>query len=186
MRRKSPAGVWPKGYRAITFVYSHCQLLVMQNLYTIIVAFSAVLTLSSCSSVDECRKGVTVQNTSVSLEKGMCFGKCPVYSGTILGDGQIMYDGRRFTEREGIYVGALSESKLCELITLLRQADLANQPSEKLDNVPDAPISELRVVFLGKVYTYKWNMGTPDALKRIETFIEDNTHENQSLRPMGN
>lgn len=185
MRRKSPFCVWPNRYRPVTFVFPPQHLTVMKNISFVIIAAAAVLFLSSCASVDDCRKGITVQNTSVTLEKGMCFGKCPVYSGTILGDGQIMYDGRRFTEREGIYVGALSESKLCELITLLRQADLANQPSEKLDNVPDAPISELRVVFLGKVYTYKWNMGTPDALKRIETFIEDNTHENQSLRLIG-
>lgn len=184
MRRKSPTGVWPKGYRAVTFLFSHHQLLVMHKMFFVIMALSAILTFSGCSSVDECLKGVTVQNTSVSLEKGMCFGKCPVYAGSILGDGQIMYDGRRFTDREGIYVGALSESKLCELITLLRQAKLATLPREKLDNVPDAPISELRIVFLGKVYAFKWNMGTPDALKPIEKFIESNTHENQSLRPM--
>ncbi len=185
MRRKTPVGMWPEGYRAVTFVFPHHQLLVMHKMFFFIVALSAVLTLSSCSTVDECVKGVTVQNTSVSLEKGMCFGKCPVYAGTILGDGQIMYDGRRFTDREGIYVGALSKSKLCELTTLLRQADLATLPSEKLDNVPDAPISELRVVFLGKVYSFKWNMGTPDALKRIEVFVQENTHDNASLRPMG-
>lgn len=148
------------------------------------ISLSSVL-LFSCASVDECLKGINVQNTSVTLEKGLCFGTCPVYSGTILGDGQIMYDGRRFTEREGIWVGAIGRDKLCELITILRQADLSSVPSESLDNVPDAPVSELRVVFMGKERTFKWNMGTPDALRPLDKFIAENTHGNGRLRPMG-
>ena len=143
------------------------------------------LLLISCASVDECLKGISVQNTSVTLEKGLCYGTCPVYSGTILGDGQIMYDGRRFTDREGVWVGSISRDKLCELITILRQTDLSSVPSESLDNVPDAPVSELRIVFMGKERTFKWNMGTPDALRPLDKFIAENTHGNTSLRPMG-
>ena len=184
MRRKSPIGLWPNRYRPVTFVFRHQHLSVMNTTLSLTLAMALTL-LSSCASVDDCLKGVTVHNTSVTLDKGMCFGKCPVYSGTILGDGNIMYDGRRFTEREGIHIGAISQSKLCELVTLIRQAELPKLPSETLENVPDAPVSELRVVFMGKERTFKWNLRTPNALKPIEAFIEANTHENQSLRPMG-
>lgn len=150
-----------------------------------IVTLTLIALLCSCASVDDCLKGVTVQNTSITYETGMCFGKCPVYSATILGDGKIMYDGRRFTEREGIWMGAIGRDQLCDLLTLIRQADLSAVPSESLDNVPDAPVSELRIVLQGKERTYKWNMGTPDALKAIRDFMVKNTHENAALREMG-
>lgn len=143
------------------------------------------ITLVSCASVDDCLKGVTVQNTSITYETGMCFGKCPVYSATILGDGKVMYDGRRFTDREGLWIGGISRDKLCELLTMIRQSDLSSVPSDSLDNVPDAPVSELRIVFMGKERTYKWNMGTPVPLKAIRDFMVKNTHENSSLREMG-
>ncbi|MFM8770459.1 MAG: DUF6438 domain-containing protein [Candidatus Kapaibacterium sp.] len=143
-----------------------------------------LLFLTSCVSVDDCLKGVTVQNTSVTFETGMCYGKCPVYSATILGDGKIMYDGRRFTDREGIWIGGISRDKLCDLLTLIRQTDLSSVPSESLENVPDAPVSELRIVTMGKERTYKWNMGTPDALKAIRDFMVKNTQENSALREM--
>jgi hypothetical protein len=153
---------------------------------TFILALASLsLMLAACSSVDDCLKGVTVQNTSITYETGMCFGRCPVYSATILGDGKIMYDGRRFTDREGIWVGGISRDKLCDLLTLIRQADLSSVPAESLDNVPDAPVAELRIVYMGKERTYKWNMGTPDALKPIRDFMVKNTHENQDLRAMG-
>jgi len=150
-----------------------------------IVTLTLIALLCSCASVDDCLKGVTVQNTSITYETGMCFGKCPVYSATILGDGKIMYDGRRFTEREGIWMGAIGRDKLCDLLTLIRQANLSAVPSESLDNVPDAPVSELRIVLQGKERTYKWNMGTPDPLKAIRDFMVKNTHENAALREMG-
>jgi hypothetical protein len=153
---------------------------------TFILALASLsLMLAACASVDDCLKGITVQNTSISYETGMCFGKCPVYSATILGDGKIMYDGRRFTDREGIWVGGISRDKLCNLLTLIRQTDLSTVPTESLDNVPDAPVSELRIVIMGKERTYKWNMGTPDALKPIRDFMVKNTHESQDLRAMG-
>ena len=153
---------------------------------TFILALASLsLMLAACASVDDCLKGVTAQNTSITYETGMCYGRCPVYSATILGDGKIMYDGRRFTDREGIWVGGISRDKLCDLLTLIRQADLSSVPAESLENVPDAPVSELRIVYMGKERIYKWNMGTPDALKAIRDFMVKNTHENQDLRAMG-
>jgi hypothetical protein len=153
---------------------------------TFILALASLsLMLAACASVDDCLNGVSVQNTSITYEAGMCYGKCPVYSATILGDGKIMYDGRRFTDREGIWVGGISRDKLCDLLTMIRQADLSSVPAESMDNVPDAPVAELRIVYIGKERTYKWNMGTPDALKPIRDFMVKNTHENQDLRAMG-
>ena len=185
MRRKSPAGVWPKRYRRVTFLFARIHDLITHVRSCSALLLTVLLLTASCSSVDDCLKGVTVQNTSVTYEAGLCFGNCPVYSGTILGDGNVMYEGRRFTDREGVYIGAVSKSKLCELVTLLRTTNLADVPSESVQNVPDAPIAELRIVYMGKVRNYKWNMRTPEALKPIVNFVTQNTHENQDLRAMG-
>jgi len=186
MSRKSPDDVSPKRYRQVTFLLTPIHVLVMHASSLMLpVLVSLAIVATSCSSVDDCLKGITVQNTSVTLETGLCFGNCPVYSGTILGDGNIMYDGRRFTEREGVYVGSISRAKLCELVTLLRQTNLEDLRSETIENVPDAPISELRIVHLGKVRSFKWNMRTPEPLKPIVRFLTQNTHENQDLRAMG-
>lgn len=38
---------------------------------------------------------------AVTLERGACFGACPIYKVTIYTDGTVVYEGERFVEVEG-------------------------------------------------------------------------------------
>lgn len=153
----------------------------MSYLVRAAIAFIAIITVA-CSSYTECLKGVTVQNFSITLDKGMCFGTCPVFSGSIMGDRNVIYNGIRFTDREGTYRGMISESELCDLVTEIRSNNVMSLDTNYRDNVADAPESELRIVYEGKVKTIKWNMGAPASLKKLEALIVKHTHENGALK----
>lgn len=142
----------------------------------------AAMGLTSCASVGDCLKGVTVQNFSVTLDKGMCFGQCPVFNGSVLGDRNVMYNGIRFTDREGMFKGTVSETELCEIVTEIRDNSVMSLDTNYRENVADAPETELRVVYAGKVKTFRWNLSTPAPFKKLEALMIKHTHENGTLR----
>jgi hypothetical protein len=146
-----------------------------------IMALVAIL-VSSCAFVGDCLKGVNVQNFSVTLDKGMCFGQCPVFNGSVLGDRNVMYNGIRFTEREGMHRSTVSESELCEILTEIRDNNIMSLDTNYRENVADASETELRVVYAGKVKTFRWNLSTPAPFKKLEALMIKHTHENGTLR----
>jgi hypothetical protein len=172
--------MYRKGHPYVTFVQLYYGIAMHYRLITITAL--ATLLLTSCASVGDCLKGVTVQNFSVTLDKGMCFGQCPVFNGSVLGDRNVMYNGIRFTEREGMHKGTVSESDLCDIITEIRNNNIMSLDTNYRENVADAPETELRVVYAGKVRTFRWNLSTPDPLKKLEALMIKHTHENGTLR----
>ncbi len=53
-----------------------------------------------------------------SYSQGACFGKCPVFSFDVLSDRTIIYVGKRYAAREGIYEKKLTEKNYEALMTL--------------------------------------------------------------------
>jgi hypothetical protein len=56
----------------------------------------------------------------ITLERGPCFGTCPVYSVTLDGTGAVLFEGRRFVADTGISTGHVPVARIDSLV-----ADLA-------------------------------------------------------------
>lgn len=59
----------------------------------------------------------------IVLERGVCFGACPVYKLTISADGSVEFEGRRFVKEKGIVRTTISQDQLKHLIAEFERAE---------------------------------------------------------------
>jgi Domain of unknown function (DUF6438) len=55
----------------------------------------------------------------VTLERGPCFGTCPVYAVTLDGSGAVLFEGRRFVANTGISTGSVPSARVDSLVAEL-------------------------------------------------------------------
>src|SRR6266576_3432073 len=53
----------------------------------------------------------------ITLERTVCFGTCPNYQLTILSDGSVTFEGKRFTKTSGIAKGKISVADFRSLVS---------------------------------------------------------------------
>ncbi len=109
-----------------------------------------------------------------SINKGTCFGQCPVYSMNIYNDGTVIYKGKRFVEKEGEYSLKLNYT---ELMTFVNKAKSINymQMDNNYDNasVTDLPSTTTSIVIdkiRKKVYR---RFGYPREILAFEKLFSD-------------
>jgi hypothetical protein len=59
----------------------------------------------------------------ITLERGACFGTCPVYKLSIFADGRVEYEGKEFVKREGKATGRITPAALKELLREFEKID---------------------------------------------------------------
>lgn len=78
-----------------------------------------------------------------TLERGVCFGPCPVYSATVTGDDHLVFEGRKFTARSGRHERDLAKGSFERLLAIASRYDFAaldsNWPDDKGLNCPEPP-----------------------------------------------
>ena len=112
----------------------------------------------------------------------MCFGKCPVYKGTVWGDGRVTYEGQQNVERLGTFTGVISQEDLCALVTQVRERKLVQLDTSYIDNVPDAPVTTITITDKGRSKTFSWNMGSPEPLRELGSLMVNATFENKKMK----
>ncbi|MBC8124464.1 MAG: hypothetical protein H7X70_01905 [Candidatus Kapabacteria bacterium] len=151
-------------------------------MHYLIAILIACLFGTACSGTDSCLKDVAAENFSVSISKGMCFGKCPVYKGTVWGDGRVTYEGQQNVERLGTFSGVISQEDLCKLVTQVRERKLVQLDTSYIDNVPDAPVTTITITDKGRSKTFSWNMGSPEPLRELGSRMVNATFENKKMK----
>jgi len=86
----------------------------------IICTILFLLLLSSCAGQSE--PTPLPADTEIFLQRGPCFGGCPVYSVTIQADGTVIYQGTRFVEQTGEVRSSISQADLQRLVEAFDEA----------------------------------------------------------------
>jgi hypothetical protein len=84
--------------------------------------------------------------TSVTLRRGPCFGRCPVYEVTLAADGIATWNGERFVDRIGSYRGQVDLNNYGKLTRFVSRAGFFGWEPEYVANVSDLPNYFLTVV----------------------------------------
>ena len=66
---------------------------------------------------------VTDPDTVTHLEKSSCYGSCPVYTATILADGQVFYEGKRHVQKIGGYTAKMQKKDIQSIDRMLLAID---------------------------------------------------------------
>ncbi|HSB88454.1 MAG TPA: DUF6438 domain-containing protein [Anaerolineales bacterium] len=116
----------------------------------------------------------------VTIERGPCFGACPVYNLTVGADGSVEYEGIRFVGVEGVRTTRLSEDEVKALVAAVVTADFFRLADRYEVQVTDLPSIDTTVTMDGRtkgVYHYGLGCGTeydqaPQALCDLEALLE--------------
>jgi hypothetical protein len=97
----------------------------------------------------------TAQITSVTLQRGPCFGTCPVYEVTLAADGTATWNGDRFIDRLGRYQGQMDLNDYGRLARFIQRADFFSWDPDYVASVTDLPNYYLTVVAGGQTKTVR-------------------------------
>ena len=115
------------------------------------------------------------QIPSVSLERGPCFGSCPVYNVTLRSDGTATWNGERFVDRLGQYEGQVDLNDYDRLTRFVQRAGFFDWQDEYVaGNITDLPNYYLTVVANGETKTvHQYGMDEPPDFWVIATLVDN-------------
>ncbi len=112
----------------------------------------------------------------ITLRRTQCFGFCPVYSLTILGNGQVIYRGEKFVKIKGKRVSHIDDSKIRELAQEFRDVNYFSLKNNYENfSATDMPYAITSITIKGKtkkVKHYHGDFSAPKTLTRLEDKID--------------
>jgi hypothetical protein len=121
-----------------------------------------------------------VEALHVHLDRGECFGTCPVYSVDIAGDGKVIFKGQDYVDVLGEHRYEVPREDIARLLAQLRSSDLWSTRSQYRAAVTDIPTFTLSVK-LGqnehRIVDYGGRMaGMPVAVTEFEEEVDKIGH----------
>jgi len=132
-----------------------------------------VLLIQSCKTAKEV-EDLTQEDIKIKMNKGMCFGKCPVYNIEVYEGGYVKYYGKKFAPKLGVYDKQLSKDEYKILIKAFESSEFMTYKDEYESQVPDAPTVSL--FFRNKNGESKNIIGKlnrPEEVKDLQVLVEN-------------
>lgn len=111
-----------------------------------------------------------------------CYGTCPWYSINIKSNGQIIYNGQKFVELEGMYEANIPESEVEDLFSTINSMRVDTFPSQYEMMMTDVP--GINYVFKDKKgKEYKINNANfgpqqlTDLSEMVDQFLDQKWHK---------
>jgi hypothetical protein len=112
----------------------------------------------------------------ITLERGPCFGACPVYKLTVYGDGRVIYEGIRFVGVEGTKTVTIIENKVRQLVSEFQAIDYFSlNDGYTHTDATDMPSTITSITIAGQTKTvahYHGDFGAPEELTALEDKID--------------
>lgn len=109
-----------------------------------------------------------------SIERGYCFGTCPVYKLQIYTDGTAVYEGIKNIEMSGVYIAQLTPEQMNRLIASAKSIGYMEFENEYDDpNVTDKPTTTTSIVIDGKRKQVKRRHGFPREIIGFEKTFDE-------------
>ena len=88
----------------------------MKRFWLVVIILILSISFAGCSR-PQTPQPDNIKDVVITLERTICFGTCPDYMLTILGDGTVIYEGRMFVRIEGTLTTTISEDKIKQLLS---------------------------------------------------------------------
>ncbi|HEY2747996.1 MAG TPA: DUF6438 domain-containing protein [Polyangia bacterium] len=145
----------------------------MRTLVACAVLAAATLVFAD-SSVPEAPRGPSVM---LSLERTACYGRCPIYTVTVLRDGTVQWEGKRFVKVTGKATAKLPAATLTALADAFRGAGffaLADKyDSYDVTDHPSAITSYADGYQKKTIHHYHGDRSAPEKLSQLEARIDE-------------
>lgn len=135
------------------------------------------------ATTEQSNSGVKVDKSDslfVTLERGYCFGTCPVYKVEIYNSGYAVYTGTANTEKIGTFTTKFTKDQLNSLTKVAKEINYMSL-DDVYDNkgVTDLPSHTSSIVINGERKTVKRRHGYPESIlvfeKQIDAIVAEAT-----------
>jgi hypothetical protein len=112
----------------------------------------------------------------ITLRRTMCYGICPSYSLTVLGDGSVVYNGDAYVQYCGEFRGHVAQEAVRQLVQLFKRADYFNTFDRYEMGMTDGTTLTTSIAFDDKSksvadYSGIW-VGMPESIMDIEDGLD--------------
>ena len=104
----------------------------------------------------------------IAINRGACYGTCPIYFFRISSDMSGVYHGKNFVEKIGEIEFTLSEEEINSILQKANKINYCQLEDEYFEHISDLPRTYVQI-FDKKVLDY---YGAPKELKELEELID--------------
>ncbi len=127
-----------------------------------------------------------IKDVVITLERGPCYGACPVYKLTVSGDGTVIYKGERFVRINDTRMITVSEEEVRQLISEFERINyfsLEDSYEEKMVTDMETVITSITVNGKTKIVRhYHGDKSTPKELRELENKIDEIVNSEQWVK----
>jgi len=117
------------------------------------------------------------QSVVIRLERGPCYGSCPVYGVTLYGDGTVRYDGKDHVRVRGSHTAVIDPDAVRSLVEEIERSGFFSLNDAYAQvGITDAPSALVYVAAVGRkkqVSHYPGDFKAPKALETLENRIDE-------------
>ena len=149
----------------------------LKNLSFVFLFLLSTLVFFSCSSNAKAQKKSNSE-VLITIERGACYGTCPIYSAQISGDGTVVYNGIENVKVKGKKRFKIPKAKVQELVKAFENINYFSlkdkyETDENGMRIADLPPVTTSISFKGKTKKVIHNYGAPKELRELENKIDE-------------
>ncbi len=134
-----------------------------------IVSMAFIMTSCSNKFATKAKDG----EVEMSIRKGMCFGKCPVYSLKVMKGGMAELSAQKFLPgKRGLYRKKLDKATYNDLLQAFAESDFTKFPSDYKSMIPDLPLITIGYVAEDTLALVKGKEDRPSNLMQLQYKME--------------
>lgn len=116
------------------------------------------------------------KSVKITLQRNACYGRCPVYSVEVHGDGSVFYEGKSYVAVRGRHRGRVPQKNVVELVKLFEETDYYSLPDHFSPCMLDTPIQITSLEIDGRrkqvMTCTAGQTDTPVAVSELELAID--------------
>lgn len=148
--------------------------------FVLALAALGAVTLAACETTGA---SASDDPLSISLQRTPCFGRCPSYTVTIDGNGDVTYVGQRFVGVTGEQHGHASQEDIRALLRAFDDVRFESLNDSYRANITDNPSTIVTLTRNGHTKTVHDYAGTrvgmPEAVRDLQRQIDATAHTEQ-------
>lgn len=137
-----------------------------------IFCLSALLFIFSCKSTKDTTESGDTGELQISLKKGGCFGKCPIYTFNIYKGGSCEFIGKKNTSKIGKYSLQLSKDRYKKIKEAFEESDYDKFDDTYESNIADLPTIIISYLTKGKMKTITGKRERPERVHKLQFLLE--------------
>lgn len=134
----------------------------------ILILFVGIL-LTACGT----KKIAVSEDFHITMDKGACFGSCPVYTLDIDNNGNAVYEGRRFTQKVGKHKHKLNGDQMSEISLLLERMNFFALQENYNSDIADLPTVAISHTNKGLSKTVSGKDNRPKPILELQKLLEN-------------